>query len=97
MMDALELVEQQEKVREWIPCSERMPEKEAKEYIKEQFNGVGHLYPCLLKYKSQNTERIHVVRFYYDVFQNWFVNSGEILCEKDRCLEWHPLPEPAKE
>lgn len=80
----------------WIPCSERMPEKEAKEYIKEQFNGVGYLYPCLLTYKSPNTERIHVVRFYYDVFQNWFVNSGEILCEKDRCLAWQPLPEPWK-
>lgn len=91
------LVEDQPKVGEWIPCSERMPEKEAKEYIKEQLNGVGYLYPCLLTYKSPNTEKIHVVRFYYDVFQNWFVNSGEILCEKDRCLAWQPLPEPAKE
>lgn len=91
------IVKDQPKVGEWIPCSERMPEKEAKEYIKEQFNGVGYLYPCLLTYKSPNTERIHVVRFYYDVFQNWFVNSGEIFCEKDRCLAWQPLPEPAKE
>ena len=97
MMEALGLVDQQEKVGEWIPCSERLPEKEAKEYIKEQLNGVGYLYPCLLTYKSPNTEKIHVVRFYYDVFQNWFVNSGEILCEKDRCLAWQPLPEPAKE
>lgn len=84
------------KVGEWIPCSERLPEEEAKEFIKEHLNGIGYLYPCLLTYRSPNTEKINVVRFYYDLYQNWFVNLGEEPCEKDRCLAWQPLPEPWK-
>ena len=90
-----ELIKSQPKVGEWIPCSERLPEEEAKEFIKEHLNGIGYLlYPCLLTYRSPNTERINVVRFYYDLYENWFVNSGEEPCEKDRCLAWQPLPEP---
>lgn len=96
MMEALELVESQPKVGEWIPCSERLPEEEAKEFIKEHLNGIGYLYPCLLTYRSPNTEKINVVRFYYDLYQNWFVNLGEEPCEKDRCLAWQSLPEPWK-
>ena len=87
-------INEQPKVGEWIPCSERLPEEEAKEFIKEHLNGIGYLYPCLLTYRSPNTEKINVVRFYYDLYQNWFVNLGEKPCEKDRCLAWQPLPEP---
>lgn len=79
---------------DWINVKERLPEKEAKEFIDEELNGIGHLYPCLLTYKSSNTERVHVVEFYYDVHEHWFVNAGGILCEKDRCIAWQPLPEP---
>ena len=71
---------------DWINVKERLPEKEAKEFIDEEFNGIGHLYLCLLTYISPNTERIHVVEFYYDVYEHWFVNAGESLCEKDRCV-----------
>lgn len=78
----------------WIPVDERLPEEEAKKYIDEELNGVGYLYPCLLTYRSPNTERIHVVRFYYDIHEHFFVNAGENICEKDRCIAWCPLPEP---
>ena len=91
--EVLNLVEQQPK-NGWIPCSERLPEEEAKEFIKEHFNGIGYLYPCLLTYRSPNTEKTNVVRFYYDLYKNWFVNLGEEPCEKGRCLAWQPLPEP---
>ena len=78
----------------WVSVEERLPDEEAKQYIQNKLNGIGYLYPCLLAYRSPNSERIHVVRFYYDITQKWFVNSGERLCEKDRCIAWMPLPEP---
>ena len=78
----------------WVSVEERLPEDEARQYIKDELDGIGYLYPCLLTYKSPNTERIHVVRFYYDIIQKWFVNNGEELCEKGRCIAWMPLPAP---
>ena len=79
---------------EWVSVEERLPEDEARQYIEDVLDGIGYLYPCLLTYKSPNTERIHVVRFYYDIIQKWFVNNGEELCEKSRCIAWMPLPAP---
>ena len=79
---------------EWVSVEERLPEDEARQYIEDNLDGIGYLYPCLLTYKSPNTERIHVVRFYYDIIQKWFVNNGEELCEKGRCIAWMPLPAP---
>ena len=79
---------------EWVSVEERLPEDEARQYIEDDLDGIGYLYPCLLTYKSPNTERIHVVRFYYDIIQKWFVNNGEELCEKGRCIAWMPLPAP---
>ena len=79
---------------EWVSVKERLPEDEARQYIEDDLDGIGYLYPCLLTYKSPNTERIHVVRFYYDIIQKWFVNNGEELCEKGRCIAWMPLPAP---
>lgn len=79
---------------EWVSVEERLPEDESRQYIEDDLDGIGYLYPCLLTYKSPNTERIHVVRFYYDIIQKWFVNNGEKLCEKGRCIAWMPLPAP---
>ena len=79
---------------EWVSVTERLPEDEARQYIADNLDGIGYLYPCLLTYKSPNTERIHVVRFYYDIIQKWFVNNGEELCEKGRCIAWMQLPAP---
>ena len=79
---------------EWVSVEERLPEDEARQYIEDVLDGIGYLYPCLLTYKSPNTERVHVVRFYYDIVQKWFVNNGEEICEKGRCIAWMPLPAP---
>ena len=78
----------------WVPTDKRLPEEEAKEFIKKELDGVGYLYPCLLTYISPLTERIHVVRFFFDIYEHWFVNAGEELCEKKRCIAWQPLPDP---
>lgn len=78
----------------WISVEERLPDEEAEEYINKKLHGIGYLYPCLVTYRSPMTERIHVVRFYYDIYEHWFVNAGEEVCEKERCIAWRPLPEP---
>ena len=78
----------------WIPVEEALPDEEAEEYIKKKLHGIGYLYPCLVTYRSPMTERIHVVRFYYDIYEHWFVNAGDEVCEKERCIAWRPLPEP---
>lgn len=93
----LQLIDEQPKVNEWIPCSERLPDEEARQYILNNLDGIGYLYPCLLTYRSQNTEKVHVVRFYYDIDMQCFVNHGEKMCEKARCIAWKPLPEPWEE
>ena len=95
--DAINTIERQPKVGEWIPCSERLPDEEARQYIINNLDGIGYLYPCLLTYRSPNTEKVHVVRFYYDINMQCFVNHGEKMCEKARCIAWKPLPEPYKE
>ena len=46
---------------EWVSVEERLPEDEARQYIEGDLDGIGYLYPCLLTYKSPNTERIHEV------------------------------------
>ena len=80
--------------KEWTPVDERLPEDEAIKYIEKELNGIGYLYPCLLTYRSPITDKIHVVRFYYDMHEHWFVNAGEKVCEKERCIAWRPLPSP---
>lgn len=90
----LHMIEGQPKAGEWIPCSERLPDEEARQYIINNLDGIGYLYPCLLTYRSPNTEKVHVVRFYYDINMQCFVNHGEKMCEKARCIAWMPLPEP---
>ena len=94
IIDVLENLPTLTPPNEWVSVEERLPEDEARQYIEDVLDGIGYLYPCLLTYKSPNTERIHVVRFYYDIIQKWFVNNGEELCEKGRCIAWMPLPAP---
>lgn len=79
---------------EWVSVEDRLPEDEARQYIEDDLDGIGCFYPCLLTYKNPNTERIHVVRFYYDIIQKWFVNNWGELCEKGGCIAWMPLPAP---
>ena len=91
MMEALELVESQPKVGEWIPCSERLPGEEAEQYIRDVYNGKGSLYPCLVTYKIPNHERISIGKFYYDIDEKCFINhEGR---KETNCLAWMPLPE----
>jgi len=84
---------------EWIPCSERLPsEEERKEWIDNNLDGIGYLYPCLVtRYSSINPDRTknnpYVAKHYFDGED--FVNGGEEACS-EYILAWMPLPEPWK-
>lgn len=97
LFEVFDMILEAPKVGKWIPCSERLPDEEARQYIINNLDGIGYLYPCLLTYRSPNTENVHVVRFYYDIDMQCFVNHGEKMCEKARCIAWKPLPEPWEE
>ena len=84
---------------EWIPCSERLPsEEEMKEWIDNNLDGIGYLYPCLVtRYSSINPDRTknnpYVAKHYFDGED--FVNCGEEVCS-EYILAWMPLPKPWK-
>ena len=83
----------------WIPCSERLPsEEERKEWIDNNLDGIGYLYPCLVtRYSSINPDRTknnpYVAKHYFDGED--FVNCGEEVCS-EYILAWMPLPAPWK-
>ena len=84
---------------EWIPCSKRLPsEEERKEWIDNNLDGIGYLYPCLVtRYSSINPDRTknnpYVAKHYFDGED--FVNCGEEVCS-EYILAWMPLPQPWK-
>lgn len=82
---------------QWIPCSERLPSKEeCKEWIDNNLDGIGYLYPCLVtRYSSINPDRTknnpYVAKHYFDGED--FLNAGEEVCS-EYIIAWMPLPEP---
>lgn len=84
----------------WIPVSERLPsEEERKEWIDNNLDGIGNLYPCLVtRYSSVNPDRTknnpYVAKHYFDGED--FVNCGEEVCS-EYILAWMPLPKPYRE
>jgi hypothetical protein len=83
----------------WIPVSERLPSKEErKEWIDNNLDGIGYLYPCLVtRYSSINPDRTknnpYVAKHYFDGED--FLNAGEEVCS-EYIIAWMPLPEPYK-
>ena len=92
LFEMWDIIKDQPKVGEWIPCSERLPGEEAEQYIRDVYNGKGSLYPCLVTYQIPNHKRICIGEFYYDIDEKCFINhEGR---EEIYCLAWQPLPEP---
>lgn len=79
----------------WIPVSDRVPSKEErKEWIDNNLDGIGYLYPCLVtRYSSINPDRTknnpYVAKHYYDGED--FLNAGEEVCS-EYIIAWMPLP-----
>ena len=88
-----------ERTGEWIPVTERLPSKEEmKEWIDNNLDGIGYLYPCLVtRYSSINPDRTkynpYVAKHYFDGED--FVDNGEEACS-EYIIAWMPLPEPYK-
>ena len=84
---------------EWIPVSERLPSKEErKEWIDNNLDGIGYLYPCLVtRYSRINPDRTknnpYVAKHYFDGED--FLNAGEEVCS-EYIIAWMPLPEAYK-
>ena len=84
---------------QWIPVSERLPSKEErKEWIDNNLDGIGYLYPCLVtRYSGINPDRTknnpYVAKHYFDGED--FLNAGEEVCS-EYVIAWMPLPEPYK-
>ena len=84
---------------QWIPVSERLPSKEErKEWIDNNLDGIGYLYPCLVtRYSSINPDRTknnpYVAKHYFDGED--FLNAGEEVCS-EYIIAWMPLPDPPK-
>ena len=97
--DRIEAIPSADRPQEWIPCSERLPsEEEMKEWIDNNLDGIGYLYPCLVtRYSSINPDRTknnpYVAKHYFDGED--FVNCGEEVCS-EYILAWMPLPKPWK-
>lgn len=84
----------------WIPVSERLPSKEErKEWIDNNLDGIGYLYPCLVtRYSSINPDRAknnpYVAKHYFDGKD--FLNEGEEVCS-EYIIAWMPLPKSYKD
>lgn len=95
----INMIESEPSIPTWTPCSERLPsEEERKEWIDNNLDGIGYLYPCLVtRYSSINPDRTknnpYVAKHYFDGED--FVNGGEEVCS-EYILAWMPLPEPWK-
>lgn len=99
LLKAIKELPSADRPQEWIPCSERLPsEEERKEWIDNNLDGIGYLYPCLVtRYSSINPDRTknnpYVAKHYFDGED--FVNCGEEVCS-EYILAWMPLPKPWK-
>ena len=88
-----------DKLPDWIPVSERLPSKEErKEWIDNNLDGIGYLYPCLVtRYSRINPDRTknnpYVAKHYFDGED--FLNAGEEVCS-EYIIAWMPLPEAYK-
>ena len=97
IMKIAEIIEQQPKVGEWIPCSERFPEK--RDWYLALFKEPDSdfvLIPKIADYlMGQRTE--------FTTEEGWIISNCTDMTEYDnyykklKCIAWMPLPEPYKE
>lgn len=95
--DAIEIVQEvaEEYNNVWIPCSEKLPEDDKKQYIVQKTNG----YIDILGF-TKDAYKLDKCDFweYKDkkkqLFYDYDSEYGYIECGE--CVAWQPLPEPYK-
>lgn len=81
--EIIEVIEQQPKIGEWIPCSERMPEECENVLVWYEY----------FRYGDYN-RMFQTYGIGYHVEGHW---RGDVNGVKARCIAWMPLSEPYNE
>lgn len=67
-----------EKIGEWIPCSERLPERDGAYQLKE------------FEVTVDNGERIYTIHAVYDFHnEKWLVHKKKVIAWKQKCEPYH--------
>ena len=79
----------------WIPCNDRLPDKDKNEYIVQKTNGfIDILGFTKDAYKLDRYDFVKYKGKKKQLFYDYISEYGYIECE---CVAWQPLPEPFKE
>lgn len=84
--NVIKCINDQPKIGEWIPCSERLPEDSKTEIYDMQLVTLDNGDVCLGVYRHDDKE--------------WFTRMSEeetIYSNNHKVIAWQPLPEPYKE
>ena len=87
MAERLAELEYKESERQWIPCSERLPEDYENVLVYFEYYRYGD-YNCMFS--------TYGIGSYSSEYDSWLVN-GETGWRKLHVFAWMPLPEPYKE
>lgn len=82
LKDVIEVIEEQTKVNEWIPCNERLPEE--KKFYEENMRSLS----CLVIVLSDDELMVGIDRTVNGVW------TLEETFDKPEVIAWMPLPEP---
>ena len=95
--DAIEIVKQEAEQYNngWIPCSERLPDNDKKEYIVQKTNGF--IYILGFTKDAYKLSRYDFAEYKGKKKQLFYDYDSEYGYTEWECEAWQPLPEPFKE
>ena len=91
---AINALEQKPKTGRWIPCSERLPEDDKKQYIVQKTNGSIDIL-CFTK-DAYKLDRYDFAEYKGKNKQLFYKYDSEYGYIEWKCEAWMPLPEPYK-
>ena len=91
---AIKALEQEPKTGRWIPCSERLPEDDKKQYIVQKTNG----FIDILSFTKDayKLDRYDFAEYKGKNKQLFYKYDSEYGYIEWKCEAWMPLPEPYK-
>ena len=91
---AIKALDQEKKTGRWIPCSERLPEDDKKQYIVQKTNG----FIAILGFTKDayKLDRYDFAEYKGKNKQLFYKYDSEYGYIEWKCEAWQPLPEPYK-